>query len=89
LGPIDLSLIPIGAYEPNWFLKPQHVNPEEAVLLHKDIRSKKSIGMHWGTFILSTEGIMQPREDLLAAVLKHGLPEDEFITVNIGQIVQC
>jgi len=86
LGPFDLALIPIGAYEPNWFLKPQHVNPEEAVMMHKDIRSKKSIGMHWGTFVLSNEEYFQPREDLIAAT--QSLPEDEFITVNIGEIIQ-
>jgi N-acyl-phosphatidylethanolamine-hydrolysing phospholipase D len=84
LGPIDLALIPIGAYEPA-IHRPQHVNPEEAVLLHRDIKSKKSIGMHWGTFILTSEPIFQPRTDLLAAVQKHGLGENEFITVNIGQ----
>lgn len=49
---IDLAILPIGAYEPRVLLKNQHFNPEDAVLCHKDIRSKKSVGVHWGTFPL-------------------------------------
>lgn len=54
-GPIDLSFIPIGAYEPEWFMQPQHVNPEQAVQIHLDVKSKKSVGIHWGTFVLTDE----------------------------------
>lgn len=49
-GPIDVSLIAIGAYCPRSFMKPQHVNPEEAVQIHLDIKSKLSFGIHWGKF---------------------------------------
>ena len=54
-GPIDLSFIPIGAYRPRWMLRPQHVDPEEAVQIHLDVRSVRSIGIHWGTFQLGHE----------------------------------
>ena len=54
-GPFDLAAIPIGAYEPRWFMAPQHVDPEQAVQIHSDIGSKKSIAIHWGTFALAHE----------------------------------
>ena len=59
-GPFDLSAIPIGAYEPRWFMKNFHINPEESILIHKDVKSVKSIGMHFGTFVLTTEPIEDP-----------------------------
>ena len=54
-GPFDLAAIPIGAYEPRWFMAGQHVNPEEAVQMHVDLRSKQSVAIHWGTFALAHE----------------------------------
>ena len=54
-GPFDLSLIPIGAYEPRWFMGRQHINPEEAVKLHVEVKSSKSAGIHWGTFHMAYE----------------------------------
>lgn len=54
-GPFDVSAIPIGAYEPRFCMKHQHVNSTEAVKIHKDIKSKFSIGIHWGTFSISNE----------------------------------
>lgn len=56
----DLSLIPIGAYEPRWFMKASHLNPQEAVQAHLDLQSKHSIGIHFGTFSLTNEGINDP-----------------------------
>ena len=57
-GPFDLATIPIGAYEPRFMMEPQHVDPEQAVKIHMDIKSKKSIGVHWGTFSLANEVII-------------------------------
>ena len=54
-GPFDLAFIPIGAYEPHWFLSPQHVDPEGAVKIHLDVGVKRSLGIHWGTFALAYE----------------------------------
>ena len=81
-GPFDLGLIPIGAYEPRWFMKPMHVNPEEAVLLHKDINARFSIGIHWGTFRLSAEAIDAPMLELEQAASAANV---NFSTVALGE----
>lgn len=82
---IDLGLIPIGAYAPRWFMAQQHVSPEEGLQIHRDIGAKQSIGMHWGTFQLSAEPIMEPAERLALAVAKSELDEHSFITVAVGE----
>lgn len=61
---ISMALLPIGAYEPRWFMQDAHMNPEEAVKAHLDLAPKYSIGMHFGTFPLTDEGIDQPLIDL-------------------------
>lgn len=86
-GPFDLALIPIGAYKPRWFMKDMHTNPEESVIIHKEINSVFSIGGHWGTFQLSSEAIDEPLKDLKAAKVIHNIPEGEFITLSIGETV--
>jgi L-ascorbate metabolism protein UlaG (beta-lactamase superfamily) len=73
LGIMDISLLPIGAYEPRWFMREQHMNPDDAVLAHRDLKSKLSIGMHFGTFQLTDEGIDDPVIDLKSALNKHHL----------------
>jgi N-acyl-phosphatidylethanolamine-hydrolysing phospholipase D len=83
-GPIDLGLIPIGAYAPRWFMAPQHVDPDEAVKIHKDIRARRSLGIHWGTFQLTDEPLDQALVDLAAARRKHALADGEFFTVKHG-----
>lgn len=85
LGAPDLSLIPIGAYKPRWFMKFYHLDPEEAVLAHLALESKKSIAMHFGTFQLTDEGIDEPVRDLRLAIEKHQLQSDEFIILDEGQ----
>lgn len=85
LGAPDLSLIPIGAYKPRWFMKFYHLDPEEAVLAHLALGSKKSIAMHFGTFQLTDEGIDEPVRDLKLAIEKHQLKNDEFIILDEGQ----
>ena len=54
-------------------LKPQHVNPEEAVKIHKDIRSKQSVGVHWGTFSMGRQGFIEPKLDLIKACQEQNL----------------
>ena len=84
-GPFTAAAIPIGAYEPRWFMTPQHVDPEEAVRIHMDIKSKFSIGIHWGTFPLGNEFYLDPPVKLREALLKENLPADSFITVKHGE----
>jgi L-ascorbate metabolism protein UlaG (beta-lactamase superfamily) len=85
LGPIHTALLPIGAYEPRWFMRPVHMNPEEAVVAHLDLGAVSSIGMHFGTFRLTSEGIDDPVTDLAAARLAAGLAEDQFRTLGFGE----
>jgi N-acyl-phosphatidylethanolamine-hydrolysing phospholipase D len=70
LGPFDLSAIPIGAYKPRFFMYDSHCNPHEALQIHKDIRSKRSIAIHWGTFPLADESFEEPPTLLREAVLE-------------------
>ncbi len=83
-GPFAAALLPIGAYEPRWFMKDVHVNPAEAAQAHQDLRSQFSIGMHFGTFQLTYEAIDQPEKDLAAALQEKGIEPQEFITLDAG-----
>jgi L-ascorbate metabolism protein UlaG (beta-lactamase superfamily) len=85
LGAMDLSFIPIGAYEPRWFMKSVHMNPAEAVQAHLDLKSKKSIGVHFGTFQLTEEKINQPVIDLEKAMKSRDLNGADFSTLKEGQ----
>ena len=83
----DLSLIAVGAYEPRWFMKGQHINPQEAVTIHRQIGSRKSVGIHWGTFSLTDEPLDQPIADLAAAKKSQTLPDQSFIMLRHGQTI--
>lgn len=85
LGAPDLALLPIGSYEPRWFMRAIHMNPEEAVLAHRDLGARQSVGMHFGTFQLSSEAIDQPPKDLQAALAAAGVSETEFIAPREGE----
>jgi L-ascorbate metabolism protein UlaG (beta-lactamase superfamily) len=82
---IDVALVPIGAYEPRWFMAPVHMNPDEAVRAHRDIRARAGIGMHFGTFQLTDEGIDEPVSALDAAKTAHGV--DGFRVLDFGESV--
>jgi N-acyl-phosphatidylethanolamine-hydrolysing phospholipase D len=81
----DLALLPIGAYEPRWFMSPQHVNPAEAVQIHLDIAAHRSIGIHWGTFQLSDEALDEPPRALTEAARAKGLAADAFTVLAVGE----
>lgn len=86
-GSPDVSLLPIGAYEPRWFMRGQHMNPEDAVMAHLDLKSRLSIGTHFGTFQLTDEGIDQPVQDLQKALRERGLSFEEFPAPGPGETV--
>jgi N-acyl-phosphatidylethanolamine-hydrolysing phospholipase D len=90
-GPIDLTFINIGAYNfyPIMPVKDKsvyHTNPEEALGVAKDLNSKRVVGMHWGTVVLSLEPIMEPPKRLKASAEKFGFKKDDAITFKIGEI---
>ena len=85
LGPIDLALLPIGAYEPRWFMRDIHMNPAEAVQAHLDLKAGRSIAMHFGTFQLTTEGIDDPARELGKALADRGVPADRFRVLEVGE----
>ena len=85
-GPFDISAIPIGAYEPRWFMKNYHVNPEESLKIHADIKSKKTIGIHFGTFILTTEPVNEPEEKVSKLLEANDVSGEEFIVPKHGEI---
>ncbi len=80
----DLALIPIGAYEPRWFMSAQHVDPGEAVKIHRDLGAAHSIGIHWGTFELTDESLDEPPRALARAAHDAGLADDAFTVLAIG-----
>ena len=81
----DLALIPIGAYEPRWFMRAQHVDPEEAVHIHRDVFAERSIGIHWGTFQLTDESLDEPPLALQRALRLAGLDDGAFSTLAVGE----
>jgi N-acyl-phosphatidylethanolamine-hydrolysing phospholipase D len=84
-GGFDLALLPVGAYEPRWFMKDQHVNPDESVRIHRELHARRSLGVHWGTFSLTDEALDQPPKDLAAARKAQGVADDAFFTLAIGE----
>lgn len=91
LGPFDLSAIPIGAYKPRFFMKDSHCDPNEAVQIHSDIRSKRSVAIHWGTFPLANEHFDEPPAYLEKSVdeanKKNVSEAIDFITIPHGESI--
>ena len=86
-GAPDLALLPIGAYEPRWFMQPAHMNPEEAVRAHRDSGARQSLAMHWGAFQLTDEGRDAPVQALELARRAAGVSAGEFSAPDPGASV--
>lgn len=83
-----VAMIPIGAYEPRWFMRHSHMNPEEAVATHRAIRARRSVTIHHGTFAgLTDEGRDEPVRDLFAAMDAAGLARGDFLVPGFGETV--
>jgi L-ascorbate metabolism protein UlaG (beta-lactamase superfamily) len=85
LGAPDLSLIPIGAYEPRWFMKDAHLNPRDSLKAFKDLESKKMIGIHFGTFKLTDEGYNDPIDTLRKEIKSLNIDPLKVIIPTFGK----
>jgi N-acyl-phosphatidylethanolamine-hydrolysing phospholipase D len=87
-GSFDLAAIPIGAYEPRWFMKAAHLNPPEAVLVHRELNIRLSIAIQWGTFVLSDEPLDEPPVRLAEALAAAGVDPCRFMTLRHGETIR-
>jgi L-ascorbate metabolism protein UlaG (beta-lactamase superfamily) len=85
-GSPTVSLLPIGAYEPRWFMFRMHMNPDEAVRAHLDLHSQRSIGIHFGLIDNAGESYDAPGNDLIAARRAHGVEAAAFVVPRYGQV---
>ena len=85
-GGFDLAILPIGAYEPRWFMKFQHINPHEAVEGMRLLGARRAIGHHWGTFQLTDEPVDEPKEKLAEALAAAQIPPEAFEAAHPGQV---
>jgi L-ascorbate metabolism protein UlaG (beta-lactamase superfamily) len=84
-GAVDLALLPIGAYEPRWFMRDQHMDPDDAVRAHLDLQAKVSIGTHFGCFQLTDEGFDDPVIELEAQLKRHNVAAESFQVLETGE----
>ncbi|NUP09493.1 MAG: MBL fold metallo-hydrolase [Polyangiaceae bacterium] len=87
VGPIDCAMLPIGAYEPRWFMRSQHMNPDDAVKAFVDLRARRFVAMHWGTFKLTDEPTGEP--PLVTKELWHStrLEEERLLIPSVGETI--
>jgi L-ascorbate metabolism protein UlaG (beta-lactamase superfamily) len=82
---IDLAMLPIGAYEPRWFMRPVHMDPEEAVLAAVNLGARRMVGMHWGTFRLSREPVLEPPRRMRTAWAAAGRAPEDLWELAVGE----
>jgi len=85
LGSPKYAFIPIGAYDPEWFMSESHVNPEDAIRIMEDLEAERSFGMHWGTFTLTAEDTLEPPERLKQALQNSNL--ENFDILIPGEVI--
>nr|OQO19391.1 hypothetical protein B0A51_11265 [Rachicladosporium sp. CCFEE 5018] len=84
-GPFDLGLIPIGAYDPRFVMSAMHANPYDSVNIFVDTKCNRAMGIHWGTWVLTEEDVLEPPRVLKKALEWKGLDEGVFGTCDIGE----
>ncbi|MES2154808.1 MAG: MBL fold metallo-hydrolase [bacterium] len=84
-GSFDVALMPIGAYAPRWFMQDVHMDPDEAVAACKDLRAQRMATMHWGTFVLTQEPLLEPLERIRAAWAAAGRRREDLLDLAIGE----
>ena len=85
-GPFKLAILPIGAYTPRWFMRENHMNPEEAVRAFRDSGAEYALAHHFGTFRMADEGIDAPPQALDAALKTAGVPPERFRRLKPGEV---
>jgi L-ascorbate metabolism protein UlaG (beta-lactamase superfamily) len=84
-GAPDVALIPIGAYDPRWFMAAQHVDPDEAIRIMQDLQARAAVAIHWGTFKLTDELREDPLQRLSDGLARQGIEHDRFLTLKPGE----
>jgi N-acyl-phosphatidylethanolamine-hydrolysing phospholipase D len=84
-GSFDLAMLPIGAYEPRWFMSVMHVNPEEALRARQDLHARYAVAMHWGTFRMTDELLDEPPRRLAEALARGGVAPEKFFLMKHGE----
>jgi L-ascorbate metabolism protein UlaG (beta-lactamase superfamily) len=87
-GPLRLAILPIGAYEPRWFMRDQHMNPSDAVMALGDCGAEQALAHHHGTFQLTDEAIDAPLTALHVALDEAKIPRERFVALKPGQVVE-
>ena len=85
LGSPDVAALPIGAYEPRWFMRTQHVNPPEEVELHRELKIRHSLAIHWGTFELADDSLDAPILSLQESLSQQDLRPEDFWVIRQGE----
>jgi N-acyl-phosphatidylethanolamine-hydrolysing phospholipase D len=87
-GALDAALLPIGAYEPRWFMRYQHMDPDDAVRALQQLGAAALVGMHWGTFVLTDEPLDEPPRALLAAATAAAVPRERILLPAVGECLR-
>jgi L-ascorbate metabolism protein UlaG (beta-lactamase superfamily) len=88
-GPVDVALLPIGAYDPRWFMGAQHTNPDEAIAIMQHLEAKLALGIHWGTFKLTDEPREDPLRQLEQGLAAQAIDPARFLALHAGQVVDA
>lgn len=86
-SPMRVSLLPIGAFKPEWFMSPIHISPKQAVQIHQEVSSQLSIASHYGTFPLADDGFTDPANELQAALAQQKIDPAQFVLLPEGQFI--